>query len=148
MNMKERKEKHFLKKPIYEGGKEALQDFIKNNLKYPKEALENKIEGVVIVRYTIDKSGKVVKTKIKTGLGYGCDEEAQRVVKLLKFVVPRNRKLKVLFHKTIHIRFTLPKKRPGKTGMQVSYTNSDKKNKEEEENPQKNSYNYSITIGE
>ncbi len=141
--MREAKDKHFLNKPIYEGGREALHQFVTEQLKYPKEALENKIEGVVVVRYTINKDGKVIKTKVKTGLGYGCDEEAQRVVKLLKFVVPKNRKLKVLFHRTIQIRFTLPKKKPasGKS-IGVVYTPTKKATTEDK----KESENYGYTI--
>ncbi len=137
--MREAKDKHFLKKPIYEGGKEALFDFIKKNLKYPKEALKNKIEGVVIVRYTINRDGKVIKTEVKNSLGYGCDEEAQRVVKMLKFHVPKNRKLKVLFHKKIHIRFTLPKKKKTTNKVEISYSSQ----KKEEQKP-KTSYEYTI----
>ena len=106
----ERKDKHFIKKPIYPGGNKALKELIKQELKYPKEALEKKIEGVVRVRYTIDKNGKVTKTQVMVHLGHGCDEEAERVVKLFKYNVPKNRKIQVHFHKTINIRFKLPKK--------------------------------------
>lgn len=139
--MREAKDKHFLKKPIYEGGKEALFAFIKANLKYPKEALENKIEGVVIVRYTINKDGKVIKTEVKNSLGYGCDEEAQRVVRMLKFHVPKNRKLKVLFHKKIHIRFSLPKKKSISKEIQISYSGTKK-----EESKTGLSYEYTIDL--
>lgn len=141
--MREAKDKHFLKKPIYEGGPQAMKEFVAKNLKYPKNALENKIEGVVVVRYSIDKDGKVIKTKVKTGLGYGCDEEAQRVVRLLRFTVPKNRKLKVVFHKTIHIRFSLPKKTTKKVEMQVSYITSAKPANDEGGR----SYSYSIDLG-
>ena len=141
--MREAKDKHFLNKPIYEGGREALHQFVTEQLKYPKEALENKIEGVVVVRYTINKDGKVIKTKVKTGLGYGCDEEAQRVVKLLKFIVPKNRKLKVLFHRTIQIRFTLPKaKNAQKKTLGINYTSS--KEEKTEEKGESGSYEYTI----
>ncbi len=106
---KEVKEKHFVKKPIYPGGKEAMKAFIKKNLKYPQQALEKGIEGVVRIRYTIDKNGNVVKTKVISKLGYGCDEEARRIVKLFKFHVPKNH-IKVTFHKNVNIRFKLKKK--------------------------------------
>lgn len=141
--MREAKDKHFLNKPFYEGGREALHQFIKKKLKYPKEALESKVEGVVVVRYTIDKNGNVIKTKVKTGLGHGCDEEAQRVVKLLKFIVPKNRKLKVLFHRTIHIRFTLPKvKEAQKKSIDINYTSSEKEKTEDK--GKSGSYEYTI----
>jgi len=137
--MREAKDKHFLKKPIYEGGRQALFDFIKKNLQYPEEALKNKIEGVVIIRYTINKEGKVIKTEVKNSLGYGCDEEAERVVKLLKFHVPKNRKLKVLFHKKINIRFSLPKKKSQKQELQINYSSQ-----KEEKDKAGNSFEYTI----
>ena len=88
---KEKREKDFRKKPIYPGGNSALKQFIKDNLQYPEEALKNKVEGGVIVQFTIDHLGKVTHTKVISGLGYGCDEEAQRVIRLLTFEVPKNR---------------------------------------------------------
>lgn len=110
---KERKDDHFIKKPIYVGGTAAFRKFIKDNLKYPKEALEKKIEGTVLVRYDIDYKGKVTDAKVKKGIGHGCDEEAMRVIKLLKFEVPKGpRKLRVSFHKENKINFRLPKAKP------------------------------------
>lgn len=106
---KERKNHQFVKKPYYEGGMTAMKAFLKKNLSYPIAAKRSKIEGTVSIRYTINYKGKVVKTKIIAGIGYGCDEEATRLVKLLVFKVPKNRKLKAVFHKDLQIHFRLPK---------------------------------------
>ena len=92
-------------------GLKAMREFISKNKKYPKTALEEEIEGTVILKYTINYKGKVIETKVKKSLGYGCDEEAQRVVKLLKFVAPKNRGIKVKFFKNIQIHFRLPKEK-------------------------------------
>ena len=112
---KERKDKHFIKKPIFPGGLKAMRDLINKEIKYPPEALEAKVEGTVFLRYNIDHKGKVTSSKILSSLGHGCDEEAQRIVKKFKFEVPKGpRKLKVKFHKTIKIHFRLPKESPKK----------------------------------
>ena len=160
---KERKEKHFIQKPLYEGGNKALKQFIVKNLQYPKTALEQKIEGTVSIRYTIDNKGKVIKVKIISGIGYGCDEEATRLVKALVFSASRNRGRRMLFHKTIQIHFRLPKKQavkkvegptepiietpPPVTEIQYTYstTSSTKKDKPVVPKP-KPSGGYSITI--
>ena len=47
------KKRNFIKKSTYPGGKEALKKLIKENLKYPKEAIENKIEGNVLLKYKV-----------------------------------------------------------------------------------------------
>ncbi len=152
---KERKDKHFIKKPIYEGGLKAMRMFIKENLKYPKAALENKIEGTVYVKYTISHLGKVVDAKVVSSLGYGCDKEAMRLVKLLKFKVPKNRQKGLKFHKNLQIHFRLPKEKPTKkieavpksTTHQIQYTYTTSKSKPKKDNPpKKGGTNYTIHI--
>jgi hypothetical protein len=43
--------------PKFACGKMNLQDFIKDNLDYPKECIEKKIEGKVIMSFVIGKDG-------------------------------------------------------------------------------------------
>ena len=147
---KEKKDKHFIKKPIYEGGRAVLKSFIKTHLKYPKKALQEKIEGTVSLKYTIDHTGKVIDTKVISSLGHGCDEEAIRLVKLLKFQVPKIRGRRVLFHKDIQIHFRLPKSKKASTpsSFQYNYTSSTSKTEPSapESKNSKTSYHYTITI--
>ncbi|CAN5353654.1 hypothetical protein BH11BAC1_BH11BAC1_05310 [soil metagenome] len=105
--MKSRKPESFIKQPIYPGGNKAMDEFIKKHLRYPDEALENKIEGTVAVEIDIDVFGKVSAAKVKHGIGYGCDEEATRLVQLLQFDKKRYKGMHVVFHKTINIHFRM-----------------------------------------
>ncbi|MGB3081110.1 MAG: energy transducer TonB [Saprospiraceae bacterium] len=105
---KERKDKDFVKEPYLEGGRAALEAFVKKELRYPKEALAAKIEGTVSVRYTVDYKGNVTEAGIISPLGHGCDEEALRIVKSLKFKVPNDGKIKSKFTRKLHIHFRLP----------------------------------------
>ena len=50
--------------------------------------------------------------KIISGLNPVCNEEAVRLVKLLKFTVPKNRGVRAIFHKNLTIHFRLPKEKP------------------------------------
>lgn len=111
---REKKDKNFIHKPVYPGGRQAMRKFVAENLVYPEAAAAAAIRGVVTIGYTIDHQGKVVHTKVISRLGYGCDEEAVRVVSLLQFRVPRQRVRRVQFHKTINIHFRplAPKKAP------------------------------------
>lgn len=104
---KETKNNSILKRPQYPGGSAALRDFITINLKYPKEAHDLAIEGIVHLRYDINHLGKVVGAQIIKKLGYGCDEEAIRLVKLLKFQVSVPRGMKIIWHKKIQIQFKI-----------------------------------------
>lgn len=113
MSHKERRDDSFIKKPVYPGGNVAYRKFIKENLKYPKAALENKTEGIVFLKYSIDHKGNVIEAKVLKGIGDGCDEEAKRIVSLLKFEIPKGpRKLRVQFHKKTQITFRIPIEKP------------------------------------
>ena len=106
------KSKHFIKKAEYPGGPEALKKFIKNNLRYPKEALNHRVEGSVFLRYEVNEKGKVHNIFVINGLGYGCDEEAERIIRLLKYPQIKNRGIKVNTKFKLAINFKLPKVTP------------------------------------
>lgn len=69
--------------PEYPGGVAALQAYLANNLKYPVQALENKIEGNVVATVIIRENGMIDTSNIKISkdLGYGTKEETIRLVK-------------------------------------------------------------------
>jgi len=160
MANKERKDNSFIKKPIYPGGTSAYRKFIKENMQYPKAALKNKTEGIVYLKYSINHKGDVIDTKVLKGIGDGCDEEAQRILKLLKFEIPKGpRKLRVLFHQKTQITFRLPKVKksiatpsskptakplsnPAATRLVYNYQPASKKKAP----PKKNKGGYTITI--
>ena len=140
---KEKKDKHFVHKPTYPGGRQAISKFISENMKYPKEALEKRIEGTVSMKYTINHKGIVTDTQLISGIGHGCDEEADRLVRLLKFDVPANRKMRVTFHKNIHVHFKLPKvQTQPKTVLRYSVISQ----KSESEQNAGKSYHYTVGI--
>ena len=144
---KEKKDKNFIQKPIYEGGPKAMKEFIGKNLQYPEEAAKQQIEGTVRLNYTINYKGAVIDTKIISSLGYGCDEEAIRLVKLLQFKVPKVHKLKVKFHKNINIHFKKPKQKPQRQSTtQVQYAFVEKKKQEKAEVKKKENGGYTYTI--
>lgn len=151
---KEKKDKNFIKKPIYEGGPKAIKAFIRDNLRYPEEALKQKVEGTVVLKYSIGYKGDVVDTKIISGLGYGCDEEAVRLARMLKFEVPRTRGVKVLFHKDIKIHFRLPRQKPKAakapaSTVEYAYTVTPKKKdtlKKPSKDEKSGGYSYTISF--
>lgn len=135
------KPKHFINKPIYEGGIKAMRKFLAEKQKYPKVALEEKIEGTVHIRYTVNNLGKVIRTQVIGGIGFGCDEEAERIVRLLKFKVAKTRKLRAEFHKTIRIHFRLPKQK--KVQRKFQYVTPKKEGVQKK--PASKNYSYTIT---
>jgi len=62
--------------------------FIYTNIKYPKDAREAGIEGVVVVNFVIDENGIVTDPIIKREIGGGCEEAVLEVVGLMPTWIP------------------------------------------------------------
>lgn len=66
--------------PEYPDGEYALQRFIAKNIKYPKVAQQNGIEGRVYITFVVNQDGIVKNTKVIKGVDPSLDAEALRVV--------------------------------------------------------------------
>jgi protein TonB len=89
--------------PEYPGGNVALLNFINENLRYPAEAVNNNIEGRVILKFVVNTDGSVDRIEILRGIDPLLDNEAIRVVKALpKFKPGKQRGVPV------PVWFTLP----------------------------------------
>jgi TonB family protein len=60
----------------FPGGQEALLRELGATLEYPELAREYAIEGMVVIRLTLDSSGLIRNRKVVRSLGFGCDEAA------------------------------------------------------------------------
>lgn len=138
-----RKPESFIKKVQYPGGDKAMDKFISENLRYPEEALKNKIEGTVSVEIDIDVFGKVIATRLLHSIGYGCDEEAVRLVSALQFEKKKYRGMRVIHHRTLHIHFRLHTASPPVQQLTYQYKESEKKS---EHKPASGGYSYTIKI--
>jgi protein TonB len=66
--------------PVFPGGEEALMKYLRDHINYPPMAVENEIQGKVIVDFVVGKDGKIRDIKVAKKLGFGFDEEAVRVI--------------------------------------------------------------------
>ncbi|MEE4177640.1 MAG: TonB family protein [Bacteroides sp.] len=145
----EKSKKKFLKLPHLDGGKEKLRQFFKENQRYPKEALEKGIEGDVVVKYKVNDKGEVFQAVVEHGIGYGCDEEALRLVGMLQYEGVKNRGVRVTSNSRMKIPFRLPKKTKAPK-MKMVYAEKPKTHKPsaekqaEEKKPQ--TYTYTIKL--
>jgi protein TonB len=101
-----REEKEFVsveQSPQYTGGNEAMAAFLRKNLKYPRPASQAGIQGKVFVQFTVGSDGKIENATALKGIGFGCDEEAVRVVKMMKDWMPGKQA-----GVPVRVRFTLP----------------------------------------
>lgn len=64
----------------FPGGIDAWGQYLKENMKYPKEAIEKSIQGRVFVQFIVEANGELSNIQVVKGIGAGCDEEAVRVI--------------------------------------------------------------------
>ncbi|WP_394990342.1 energy transducer TonB [Emticicia sp.] len=94
--------------PSFMGGVKEMYKFLAQNLKYPSAAQRANIQGKVFLKFIVEKDGSITGVETMKGIGFGCDEEAARVVKLMpKWIAGRQngRNVRVVF--TIPVFFKL-----------------------------------------
>jgi TonB family protein len=79
---KDTAEVEFMNKPIFVGGSQALQNFLAENLVYPRKAYENEIQGVVIVTFIIKKDGSVTDVDVLKSVNLDLEKAAMDLIKL------------------------------------------------------------------
>ncbi|NNC95238.1 MAG: TonB family protein [Chitinophagales bacterium] len=76
------------KMPQFPGGDKKLLEFLSENIKYPRQALEMDIEGRVYIGFVVAPDGSIQNPEIIRGIGGGCDEEALKVVNEMPDWIP------------------------------------------------------------
>lgn len=66
--------------PEFPGGSMELLRYIANHVQYPEEAIENRIEGKVILRFVVNSDGSVDRAEVMRGVDTLLDNEALRVL--------------------------------------------------------------------
>jgi len=79
------------KMPEPKGGWETFVKTLTKNMKYPRQAQRSNVTGKVFVGFTVDENGVLKDFSIEGGIGYGCDEEAARVIALTKWNAGKQR---------------------------------------------------------
>ena len=66
--------------PSFPGGEQALNKYLTENVKYPAIAMENGVEGVVLVGFLVTADGQIQNAKIVKFIDPDLEKEALRVV--------------------------------------------------------------------
>jgi len=89
--------------PEYPGGMQAMMSFIRENVKYPEDAMEKNISGKVFVSFVVEKDGSVSEAKVVKGVCESIDNEALRVVNAMPKWTPGK-----MDGKNVRVSYTLP----------------------------------------
>lgn len=89
--------------PQYPGGQIAMLKYIMENIKYPKQIMEEGIQGRVTVSFIVEKDGRVSNVRLLRSVQPSLDKEAIRVVKSMPKWTPGKQN-----GKPVRVRFNLP----------------------------------------
>ena len=84
------------KMPVFPGGETGLMRFLSENVRYPVEAMVSNIQGRVVVRFVVTKTGGIGDTDVLRSVHPDLDMEAIRVVKALPGFIPAESEGKVV----------------------------------------------------
>ena len=66
--------------PAFPGGEQAMLDYISQNMRYPELAREMGIQGTVIVRFAVEKDGRISTPEVVKSVDRTLDREGLRLV--------------------------------------------------------------------
>lgn len=89
--------------PQFGENNSELAKFLMENVKYPKDAAKNKIQGRVLVEFIVDKEGNIKDPTILQSAYPSLDAEALRVVKLMPRWTPGRDK-----GQPVNVKFAVP----------------------------------------
>lgn len=89
--------------PQYPGGQIAMMKYIMENMKYPKQAMKEGIQGRVAVSFIVEKDGSISDVKPILSVHPLLNKEAVRVVKSMPKWTPGKQN-----GKPVRVRYNLP----------------------------------------
>ena len=89
--------------PKFPGGQSALMQWLSTNMKYPKIAAENGIEGRVYVSFIVRSTGEITDIKIARSVDPSLDEEAIRTISRMPKWIPGKQG-----GEAVNVRYTMP----------------------------------------
>lgn len=90
--------------PDVEGG---IMKYLRKHLTYPELAVQKKTKGTVYISFVVERDGSVGNINVLKGIGDGCEEEATRVVKKMKWKPGKNHGIPVRVQFTLPVKFTI-----------------------------------------
>jgi TonB family protein len=89
--------------PVFPGGTEGVRRYLEMNVKYPNLAIKQKISGVVLVSFRVNKFGEVDHIKVERGINALIDSEAIKAIEAMPRWKPGMR-----HGKPINVTFIIP----------------------------------------
>jgi TonB family protein len=92
---------------LYPNGLKGIYEHIAKTTRYPNSAIENNIQGKVMVEFIVEKNGQVKEAKIIESVSPELDKEALRVILALEKFYPgfmNNQPVRVIYKQPINFK--------------------------------------------
>lgn len=89
--------------PQFPGGDAELMKYLSSHINYPTMAMENNVQGRVVVQFVVTKNGSIGEVKVVKGVDRDLDREAIRVVRSLPKFIPGK-----MNGQAVNVWYTLP----------------------------------------
>ncbi len=89
--------------PEFPGGTTEMYKYLNKNIKYPGAASRANVSGRVFLQFVVNIDGSITDVEVVKGVGFGCDEEAVRVVKGMPKWKPGRQS-----GRAVRVKYTLP----------------------------------------
>ncbi|MGN0212059.1 MAG: energy transducer TonB [Muribaculaceae bacterium] len=89
--------------PRFPGGEAELMKYLSSHINYPTMAMENNVQGRVVVQFVVTKTGKIGEVKVVRSVDRDLDKEAVRVCKTLPDFIPGK-----MNGQAVNVWYTLP----------------------------------------
>ena len=89
--------------PEFPGGLDGLRTFLGKNLNYPRMAASSGVSGRVYVSFVVNTDGSLTDIQVLKGIGFGCDEEAIRVMQKMPHWKPGKQS-----GRAVRVKYNLP----------------------------------------
>lgn len=116
------------------GGKQQLKEFINAEMVYPEKALQDQTEGIVVIHFAVDESGKVTEKSVANSVSPEIDREALRLFSKLLWHPATYYKTPVSVKQSLPLEFNIKKynrivKRRGYSALNYPVANYDTTNR-------------------
>lgn len=74
--------------PTFPGGETAYRAYMREHAHFPEEAQKSRASGTVYVGFVVDETGRILDVELVKGVGFGFDQEALRLIRLMPWWNP------------------------------------------------------------
>lgn len=67
--------------PSFPGGLRSFYKYVSETVRYPKKAINDNVQGQVLLSFIVEKDGRLVDIKVVQGVSPEIDKEAIRVIR-------------------------------------------------------------------